>query len=137
MSTRSIVQAYMDKMCSGDFPGAFELFHPDGKYTIIGDTPASKTYIGVKGVQEGLFPLLAEGFKGTPTIKLQELIIDGNRGVALASGSAPAKYGTYTQKHYAFVFKVENDKVTELIEFMDPTQLHTKVFGQQLSPIPA
>ena len=137
MSTRSVVETYMNKMCSGDFGGAFELFHPQGKYTIIGDTPVSKTYDGVEAIGEGLGPLLAEGFKGLPTIKLHELIIDGTRGVALASGSAEGRYGPYVQKHYAFVFRVENEKITELTEFMDPTQLHTQVFGQKLSPVPA
>jgi hypothetical protein len=137
MSTRSVVETYMNKMCSGDFGGAFELFHPDGKYTITGSTPVSKTYNGVKEIGEGLGPLLSDGFKTLPVIKLHELIIDGTRGVALASGTAEGRYGPYVQKHYAFVFRVENEKVTELTEFMDTTQLHTQVYGQKLSPVPA
>lgn len=136
MSTRSVIEAYMNKMYTGDFPGAFKMFHPQGRYTIIGDTPVSQTFTGPDGIAEVLVPLLAEGFKGLPVIHLDELIIDGDRGVALGHGEAPAKYGTYLQKHYAFVFKVDGEQVMDLVEFMDPTQLSTKCFGQKLSPIP-
>jgi len=137
MSTRSVIQTYMDKMYSGDFPGAFAMFHPQGKYTIIGDTACSGTFVGPKGINEALVPLLANGFKAAPVVECNEIIVEGNRGVALGQGHAPAKYGTYKQKYYAFVFRIEGDQVMDLIEFMDPTQLHVNVFGQKLSPVPA
>jgi ketosteroid isomerase-like protein len=112
------------------------MFHPKGRYTIIGDTPISRTYVGPRGISEVLVPLLADGFKDLPVIYLDELIVEGDRGVALAHGSAPARYGTYSQKHYAFVFTIDRESVADLVEFMDPTQLHTAVFGQTLLPPP-
>ncbi len=137
MSTRSVIQTYMDKMGVSDFIGAFEMFAPHGTYTIIGDTPASKTYVGPKGVKEGLVPLLANGFKGAPVVNCSEIIIEGDRGVALGFGEGPGTFGLYQQKHYAFVFRIEGEQVTELIEFMDPTQLSVNCFGQKLSDRPA
>lgn len=133
MSTRSVIQTYMDKMRDGDFVGAFEMFAEHGTYTIIGDTPASKTFTGPEGVKAELVPLLANGFTGLPVVNCTELIVEGARGVALGFGEGPGKYGTYRQKHYAFVFRVEDEKVTELVEFMDPTQLSVNCFGQTLS----
>lgn len=137
MSTRTIIQTYMDKMREGDFSGAFDMFAPQGTYTIIGDTPVSKTFIGPEGVKAELVPLLGEGFTGLPVVNCTELIVEGDRGVALGFGEGPGKYGTYKQKHYAFVFRVEGEKVTELVEFMDPTQLSINCFGQTLSPATA
>lgn len=137
MSTRSVIQTYMDKMSVSDFIGAFNMFAPHGTYTIIGDTPASKTYVGPRGVKEGLVPLLATGFKAAPVVKCSEVIVEGNRGVALGFGDGPGTYGPYKQKHYAFVFRIEGEQVTELVEFMDPTQLSVNCFGQKLSAPPA
>jgi ketosteroid isomerase-like protein len=133
MSTRSVIQSYMDKMGVSDFMGAFDLFAPHGTYTIIGDTPASKTFVGPYGIKEGLVPLLANGFKKAPVVHCSEIIVEGNRGVALGHGEGPGAFGLYKQKHYAFVFRVEDDRVTELVEFMDPTQLSLNCFGQTLS----
>jgi uncharacterized protein len=133
MSTRSVIQAYMDKMSVSDFIAAFEMFAPHGTYTIIGDTPASKTYAGPEGIKQGLVPLLASGFKAPPVVNCSEIIVEGNRGVALGFGEGPGAFGPYKQKHYAFVFRIEGERVTELVEFMDPTQLSVNCFGQTLS----
>ncbi len=133
MSTRSVIETYMAKMGVSDFVGAFEMFAPHGTYSIIGDTPASKTYVGPAGIKEGLVPLLANGFKAAPVVNCTEVIVEGNRGVALGYGEGPGAFGTYKQRHYAFVFRIENEQVTELVEFMDPTQLSINCFGQKLS----
>lgn len=133
MSTRSIIQAYMDKMSKSDFVSAFDMFAQHGTYTIIGDTPASKTFTGPTGIKEELVPLLANGFKKPPVVHCSEIIVEGNRGVALGYGDGPGAYGHYKQKHYAFVFRVEDERVAELVEFMDPTQLSVNCFGQTLS----
>ena len=135
MSTRSIIQSYMDKMDASDFVGAFDLFAPHGTYTIIGDTPASKTYVGPDGIKEGLVPLLANGFKQAPVVHCSEIIVEGQRGVALGYGEGPGAFGLYRQKHYAFVFRVQDELVTDLVEFMDPTQLSVNCFGQTLSEL--
>lgn len=133
MSTRSVIQAYMDNMSKSDFVAAFDMFAPHGTYTIIGDTPASKTFTGPKGVKEGLVPLLANGFKEAPVVHCSEIIVEGSRGVALGYGEGSGAYGHYKQKHYAFVFRIEGEQVSELVEFMDPTQLSINCFGQTLS----
>jgi len=135
MSTRAVIQKYMDKMRDGDFVGAFEMFTPAGTYTIIGDTPVSKVFTGPDGIKSELVPLLAEGFTGLPMVNCSEIIAEGDRGVALGFGEGPGKYGTYRQKHYAFVFRIDGEKVSELIEFMDPTQLSVNCFGQTLSDL--
>ncbi len=135
MSTREVISTYMQKMKDGDFEGAFDMFSAEGTYTIIGDTPVSKTFVGPDGVKADLMPLLQQGFAGLPDVNCTAIIAEGERGVALGHGEGPGKYGTYRQKHYAFVFRVRDGKVDELIEFMDPTQLSINCFGQTLSPL--
>lgn len=135
MSTRSVIQTYMDKMRDGDFVGAFQMFTPDGAYTIIGNTPVSGTYVGPEQITSELVPLLAKRFIAPPVVQCTEIIVEGDRGVALGHGEGPAKFGQYKQRNYAFVFRIADDKVAELIEFMDPTQLSMNCFGQSLSEV--
>jgi uncharacterized protein len=135
MSTQTVVQTYMDKMRDGDFLGAFQMFAPDGAYTIIGDTPVSGTYVGPDQITSELVPLLEKRFISPPVVQCTEIIVQGDRAVALGHGEGPAKFGQYKQKYYAFVFRIENEKVAEMVEFMDPTQLATNCFGQKLSDV--
>ncbi|MCB2045557.1 MAG: nuclear transport factor 2 family protein [Novosphingobium sp.] len=135
MTTREVVQTYMDKMNSGDFLGAFQMFAADGAYTIIGDTPVSGTYVGPDHITSSLVPLLEKRFVAPPVVVCTEIIVEGDRGVALGHGEGPAKFGQYRQRNYAFVFRVEGDKVKEMIEFMDPNQLSANCFGQTLSAV--
>lgn len=135
MSTRDVIQTYMDKMNSGDFLGAFQMFASDGAYTIIGDTPVSGTYVGPDQITSELVPLLEKRFIAPPVVTCTGIIVEGDRGVALGHGEGPAKFGQYRQRNYAFVFRIADGKVAELIEFMDPNQLSANCFGQTLSEV--
>ncbi|MEZ5689231.1 MAG: nuclear transport factor 2 family protein [Caenibius sp.] len=135
MSTRETIQTYMDKMNTGDFLGAFQMFSDDGAYTIIGDTPVSGTYVGPDHITSSLVPLLEKRFVAPPVVVCTGIIVEGNRGVALGHGEGPAKFGQYKQRNYAFAFTIDNGKVKELIEFMDPNQLSANCFGQALSEV--
>ena len=138
MSTRSVIEKYMNHMFNGDFIAAFEMFAADGKYTIIGDTPISGTYIGPDHIKRDLVGLLAGRFISPPVVSCTEIIVENDRGVALGFGDGPAKFGHYKQSYYAFVFKIDGEQVKEMVEFMDPTQLSMNCFGQTLSePLPA
>ena len=138
MSTRSIIETYMHNMFTGDFVASFDMFAPDGKYTIIGDTPVSGTYVGPEHIKRELVALLADRFLAPPVVTCTHIIVEGDRGVALGFGDGPAKFGHYRQRNYAFAFRIVDGKVAELIEFMDPGQLSKNCFGQTLSdPLPA
>jgi len=125
----------MDKMNSGDFLDAFQMFAEDGAYTIIGDTPVSGTYVGPDHITNSLVPLLEERFISPPVVVCTRIIVDGDRGVALGHGEGPAKFGQYKQRNYAFAFHIVDGKVKEMIEFMDPNQLSANCFGQALSEV--
>ncbi len=135
MSTREVIQAYMDKMNSGEFLDAFQMFAEDGEYVIIGDTPVSGTYVGPDHITSSLVPLLEERFVSPPVVVCTRIIAEGDRGVALGHGEGPARFGQYKQRNYAFAFHIVDGKVKEMIEFMDPNQLSANCFGQSLSAV--
>ncbi len=138
MSTRSVIEKFMNYMVTGDFIAAFDMFAADGTYTIIGDTPVSGTYTGPDHIKSDVAALLGERFISPPVLSCSEIIAENDRGVALASGEGLAQFGPYKQSHYAFVFRIDGEQVKEMVEFMDPTQLSMNCFGQTLSePLPA
>lgn len=133
MGTREVVAEYMDNMFTGKFLDAFDMYAPDGTYTIIGDTPVSGVYTGPAEIREKLVPLLANTFISPPVVQCTQIIVEGDHAVALGHGEGPAKYGTYRQRNYAFAFHIQDGKVASMIEFMDPNQLSANCFGQTLS----
>ena len=138
MSTRSVIEKYMNHMFTGNFEAAFEMFATDGKYTIIGDTPVSGTYTGPDHIKRDLLGLLAARFISPPVASCTDIIVENDRGVALGFGDGQAKFGHYKQRNYAFAFRIVGEQVIEMIEFMDPNQLSMNCFGQTLSaPLPA
>ena len=106
-STRESAQKYIDFIAALKFAEAFEMLASDAKYRIIGKTPLSKTYSRAD-LLNVLVPALAE-FKQPPTLTFQELIVEGNRAVALASGHGISPAGLpYDQPHYAMILRIEN-----------------------------
>ena len=96
MSTRSVIEKYMNHMFTGDFVAAFEMFAPDGQYIIIGDTPVSGTYTGPDHIKRDLLGLLAERFITPPVVSCTNIIVENDRGVALGFGEGPASKPTAT-----------------------------------------
>ncbi|MFD2580225.1 nuclear transport factor 2 family protein [Novosphingobium colocasiae] len=111
------------------FLDAFSLLDDDGKYHVIGTTPASGVYHGPQDVFDRLVPVLG-GFKEPPAVKFEEPIIQGDRAVLLGSGTGLGPTGPYNQPYYAFVLKFADGKLMEMIEFMDTQMLVSAVFGE-------
>lgn len=133
-STRETAQKYIDLLAAMKFVDAFEMLAPKGKYSIIGKTPLSRTYS-----RDELLNVLVPGlsvFKQPPTLTFSDLIVDGNRAVALASGHGIGPTGLpYDQPNYAMVLRIENGAITEVVEFMDTVEVETQVFGRTFVPV--
>ncbi len=129
-STRETAQKYIDFIAALKFAEAFEMLASDAKYRIIGKTPLSKTYSRAD-LLNVLVPALAE-FKQPPTLTFQELIVEGNRAVALASGHGISPAGLpYDQPHYAMILRIENGAITGVVEFMDTVEIETQIIGRK------
>ncbi len=111
------------------FPEAFSLLADDARYVLIGKTPISGEYNGMKDLEERLFPALG-AFVVPPTLKFEDPVVDGDRVVMLASGTGQGPYGPYDQPHYAFVTRVRGDKFVEVIEFMDTEMVRGALYGE-------
>lgn len=131
MSTREVAQTFMDRISAVQFIEAFSMLAEDGKYIVIGNTPASGIYHGRSDLLERLIPVLS-GFAEPPVLQWRDLIVEGDRAVLLGSGSGQGPTGPYDQPHYAFVTRVRGNEFVEIVEFMDTAMLESAVFGRTM-----
>jgi len=132
MGTREVAQRYIDLLCAGRIEDAFGVLAEDATYKIIGQTPLSAPMKGRKTVIDALVPALAT-FKEKLKLTYQDLIVDGDRAVILASGKAVGPLGLpYVQPNYALVLRIKGDYIVECIEFMDTVEVETKLAGKKL-----
>ena len=128
------VHEFFNYVSNGNFQGALSVLDRDIVWTIIGDTPVSKTFRGLKDVEENL---LQEIFRCTKreagiTLEVIETISEGNKVVARVQGNVEAIYGPYNNT-YCHVFTVRNGKIIEDIEYLDTALIHKTWYGKTLS----
>ena len=129
---RAIVQQWFDKLATGDATGAFELFAPDCVYVLQGTTPVSGTYRGLPAILNDFFAPWRTRIDGALVVKVKELIAEGERVVALASGHARTVTGASYDNEYAFVFRVRGGRIVEVNEFLDTVLVETAAYGRRL-----
>jgi len=131
-NTRKVIQRFMDNIESLKLVEAFGMFAEDGTWTLIGKTPASRTYKGRKELFEVLLPMLG-GFQQPPHVKFSTPIVEGDRAVILGAGRGIGPTGVvYDQPHYAWVTRVRGEEIAEIVEFLDTCELEIAGFGKKL-----
>lgn len=136
MDTSTVARSFFEKMAANQYRQAFDLLADDVKYTIIGSTPLSGAYDGRKDLERRLLPGLAR-FRAPPDIRIKEYIVQDDRAVVITSGVGEGPYGPYRQDPAIFVLRIRDDRITELLEFIDTVMLETMMFGKTLVPAEA
>ncbi len=131
---KQVIRDFFSTLCGGDMDGALALCHDDVVWTIIGDTPVSKTFHGHKGVAEDL---MGEVFKVINEedglrVDIIEMIAEGDRVVARAQGTITGNHGPYNNT-YCHVFTVRDGKIAEDIEYLDTTLVHRSLYGKKVA----
>ena len=131
MSTpREVAEKFFNYMANGDFVQAFGMLRDDAPYRVIGNTPLSGVYNGPADLMAKLGPALSE-LKDLK-VTLAELIVEGNRAVALMRGTAQAPHGPYVQDPAIFIVTIDGEKIAGLLEMVDTVMIETRCFGKQL-----
>ncbi|MCP3730273.1 nuclear transport factor 2 family protein [Sphingomonas sp. MG17] len=133
MSTREVIERYWTLLVEGNFPAALELFAEEGSYTVSGKTPISKKYAPKAALftefMEAVGPLFANGL---PRFTTTDIVVEGDRGVIIATGLCKGGYGTYDQT-FCFHITVANGEITKLVEYADTLQIETALMGGTLT----
>lgn len=134
MTPKECVQEWFDRISRGDAQGAFALFSDDVSYRLQGTTPVSGTYRGRDQIVSDFFVPWRKQIDGEIALRVDELIAEGERVVALARGTAKTVHGADYNNDYAFVFRVREGKISEVNEFLDTALVETAAYGKKLVP---
>ena len=129
---KQIVQQWFDCIARNDAAGAFALFAEDVVYHLKGTTPVSGSYRGLKSIVEDFFTPWRRQIDGDLVVTVDELIGEGERVVALGRGKAKTVHGLPYDNDYAFVFRVRDGRITEVLEYLDTVLVETAAYGRRL-----
>jgi len=129
---QKIVQQWFDLIAAGDAAAAFALFAGDVVYDLKGTTPVSGVYRGLEQIVEEFFTPWRKQIDGPLVVHVDELIGEGRRVVALGHGEARTIFGLPYNNDYAFVFTVEQGRITRVEEYLDTALVETAAYGRTL-----
>ncbi|MEW6474719.1 MAG: nuclear transport factor 2 family protein [Actinomycetota bacterium] len=99
--------------------GPFTLLEPNATWTIVGNSPVSRTY---KSRQEFL-DVVIDPFNarmGEPLVPtIRKLYADGDTVIALFDGRATAKDGKPYRNTYTWYMRMRDGQIVEVIAFFD------------------
>ena len=102
-TTRGIIQKFIDHITACEFVEAFGLLNKDGKYIVIGKTPASGVYHGPEDIYARLLPVLA-AFPTPPQLTFGDVVVEGDKGMIRAAGTGVGPTGNYDQPYYCLLY---------------------------------
>ena len=131
---KQIVQAAFDRWAAGT-GNLFEDLTPDAKWTIVGTTPASKTYNSKQEfTDEVIVPFNARLSK--PLVpKLRGLYADSDMVVAFFDGAGMALDGKPYEQTYTWYLKMKDGKIIDVVAFFDTVKFND--FWSRIKPATA
>lgn len=120
-------------LSQGDSRPFVEAMADDFSWIALGSTTWSGVYAGKKAVIEGLFASLRTEMEGRIKTIPHRFIADGDTVVVEAHGDNVTKAGKPYRNTYCMVFRVENEKLKECVEYMD-TELVTNLLNAPKHP---
>jgi ketosteroid isomerase-like protein len=112
----------------GDGGAFFKLLADDVRWTVIGSTPVSRTYVSRQAFLEGAVRPLGEKISGAIQPTVRDVIAEGDKVVVQWDGRAVGKNGTLYNQTYCWVMRVENGVVREGTAYLD-TELITQLWS--------
>ncbi|MEQ9464491.1 MAG: nuclear transport factor 2 family protein [Haliea sp.] len=131
---KKLVEHLYAAVATGDYGPMFGAFAESMVWTIIGSTPISGVYAGIKEIQSALAPKMMNSFEEVPRMIVDRLIADDDHVVVLAHGEGGrSKNGTECNNTYCHVLRLEDGKLVELIEYCDTDLIMKAGLGQAAS----
>src|SRR5256885_437803 len=102
-TTRTVVEKFFGHLAKGEIEQAMAMVSPELKYTMPGSCSLSGSSNSLAEFQTKILGALGPRLKSPLRITASEVIVDGDRAVAVAKGEAEGAHGPYNNS-YAFVF---------------------------------
>ena len=127
-ANKQVVLDFYEAGARGDMDACFALLADDVKWTNIGSTKFSGTYIGKQALAENLLGPLFGELKAGISSQIEQLTAEGDIVVAQTSGNAETRDGTPYNNTYCQVIRIRDGRIAAVKEYMD-TALIDSVFG--------
>jgi ketosteroid isomerase-like protein len=127
-ANKQVVLDFYEAGARGDMDACFALLADDVKWTNIGSTKFSGTYIGKQAIAENLLGPLFSQLKAGIDSQIERLTAEGDFVVAQTSGTAETMDGTPYNNTYCQVIRICDGRIADVKEYMD-TALIDSVFG--------
>jgi ketosteroid isomerase-like protein len=119
---KSQVEAGFDKWISrtGSF---FELLSEDVTWTIAGNSPFSRTYVGRRQFMDAVISPLNARLTSSIVPKVRRIYVDGDTVIALWDGTARASDGQPYNNTYAWFMRFKDGRIVDVVAFFDTGEL--------------
>lgn len=128
---KALLKAAFEELSKGNGAAFAALWAPDFTWTIIGNTPWSKTYRGSESVRKDLMTPLFARFATRYTNTATRFIAEDDYVVVECRGNVLTKSGQAYNNTYCYVCRMEAGLLKELTEYLD-TELVTKALGEMI-----
>lgn len=132
VANKQVIENFFAALSAGDMPRVRALLHPEVAWTIIGDTPVSKTFRGINEFETGLIGSVFQHIDASAGVhvEIQEMIAEGDKVVCRAQGTIKGLYGPYNNT-YCHVFTLRDGKIVEDIEYLDTALIERALYGRK------
>ena len=130
--TRAVIRKWFALLEKGNEAGLIEMIADDVRYHLIGSTPLSGEVNGLQVFLNDFLPKMGPLTKGPIKLTVDQLIVDGDRAVALVRGEAEGHHGEYNNS-YAMFFELRDGKVVTFEEYCDTCLIERALFGRQFA----
>lgn len=130
---KAILSTVFTETAQGNWRAFVEALADDVRWTIVGSTPWSKTYVGKQSVIDELLRPIGRQLRGASVIRAQKFIAEGDVVVVQATGHNVTTAGKKYANTYCWIIRMQQGKMRELTEYAD-TELISSVLDPPGSP---
>lgn len=114
--------------------GPFALLAPDARWTIVGNSPVSRTYESRRDFLDAVIAPFDARLSAPLVPHVRGLYADGEWVVALFDGEATARDGRPYRNTYSWYLRLVDDAIVEAVAFFDT--LAFTALWQRVEPSP-
>src|SRR5271167_4384191 len=127
---KELIRAGFDKWKNGT-GSVFELLAPDAKWTIVGNSPMSRTYQNRQEFLDQVITPLNARFSSRliPTV-VRGIYADGDMVIVLFDGAGTARDGKPYKNTYSWYLRMKDGQIVDAVAFFDTiafTEFWTRV----------
>ena len=116
---KQIIQSAFDKWAAGT-DGVFDLLADDAQWTIVGNSPVSKTYNSKQEfIDEVITPFGARMSKRFIPTNMRGLYADSDMVIAFFDGAGTALDGKPYENTYTWYMQMKDGKIVNAVAFFD------------------